>query len=160
MIMIDADDVSKHADNMQADVIAKIIGRLGLEKTMFEASNQNAFEWFIKISKTGMEKVDSSLNLTTAEFGSMRLSFFIVHSLICFFFNPNNQLVHEQGDTWGWFSIVLPCCSLCIFQANWNTYLAELRSQAVAEDMNLHQVIVDHFHNIQAPLEQQIHDEL
>ncbi|KAK2383244.1 Protein HEAT-STRESS-ASSOCIATED 32 [Trifolium repens] len=48
MIMIDADDVSKHADNMRADVIAKIIGRLGLEKTMFEASNHNASEWFIK----------------------------------------------------------------------------------------------------------------
>lgn len=48
MIMIDADDVSKHADNMRADVIAKIIGRLGIEKTMFEASNQSASEWFIK----------------------------------------------------------------------------------------------------------------
>ncbi|KAK7363005.1 hypothetical protein VNO77_05131 [Canavalia gladiata] len=48
MIMIDADDVSKHADNMRADIIAKIIGRLGLEKTMFEASNQRTSEWFIK----------------------------------------------------------------------------------------------------------------
>ncbi|KAJ1380048.1 Aldolase-type TIM barrel [Sesbania bispinosa] len=47
MIMIDADDVCKHADNMRADIIAKIIGRLGLEKTMFEASNQRASEWFI-----------------------------------------------------------------------------------------------------------------
>ncbi|KAL5162729.1 Protein HEAT-STRESS-ASSOCIATED 32 [Glycine soja] len=48
MIMIDADDVSKHADNMRADIIAKIIGRLGIEKTMFEASNQRISEWFIK----------------------------------------------------------------------------------------------------------------
>ncbi|CAJ2678346.1 protein HEAT-STRESS-ASSOCIATED 32 [Trifolium pratense] len=48
MIMIDADDISKHADNMRADVIAKIIGRLGLEKTMFETSNHNASEWLIK----------------------------------------------------------------------------------------------------------------
>lgn len=48
MIMIGADDVSKHADKMRADVIAKIIGRLGLEKTMFEASNQSTSEWFIK----------------------------------------------------------------------------------------------------------------
>ena len=48
MIMIDADDVSKHADNMRADIIAKIIGRLGIEKTMFEASNQRTSEWFIK----------------------------------------------------------------------------------------------------------------
>ncbi|XP_058731063.1 uncharacterized protein LOC131602859 [Vicia villosa] len=37
---------------------------------------------------------------------------------------------------------------------------AEQRPQAIAEDMNLHQVRVDHVHNIQAPLEQQIHDEL
>ncbi|KAK7400438.1 hypothetical protein VNO78_11646 [Psophocarpus tetragonolobus] len=48
MIMIDADDVSKHADNMRGDTIAKIIGRLGLEKTMFEASDQRISEWFIK----------------------------------------------------------------------------------------------------------------
>ncbi|RDX93605.1 Protein HEAT-STRESS-ASSOCIATED 32, partial [Mucuna pruriens] len=48
MIMIDADGVSKHADNMRGDIIAKIIGRLGLEKTMFEASNQKTSEWFIK----------------------------------------------------------------------------------------------------------------
>lgn len=47
MIMIDADDVSKHADSLRADIIAKIIGRLGLEKTMFEASNPRTSEWFI-----------------------------------------------------------------------------------------------------------------
>lgn len=48
MILIDADDVCKQADHMRADIIAKIIGRLGIEKTMFEASNQKASEWFIK----------------------------------------------------------------------------------------------------------------
>ncbi|CAB4275886.1 unnamed protein product [Prunus armeniaca] len=48
MIMIDADDVCKQADSMRADIIAKIIGRLGVEKTMFEASNPRASEWFIK----------------------------------------------------------------------------------------------------------------
>jgi len=48
MIVIDADGVSKHADNMRGDIVAKIIGRLGLEKTMFEASNQRISEWFIK----------------------------------------------------------------------------------------------------------------
>ncbi|KAG6598958.1 Protein HEAT-STRESS-ASSOCIATED 32, partial [Cucurbita argyrosperma subsp. sororia] len=37
MVVIKA-DVSKHADSLRADIIAKIIGRLGLEKTMFEAS--------------------------------------------------------------------------------------------------------------------------
>ncbi|CAJ1963408.1 unnamed protein product [Sphenostylis stenocarpa] len=37
---------------------------------------------------------------------------------------------------------------------------AELRPQAVADDLNLYQVIDDHVHNIEAPLEQRIHDEL
>ncbi|KAI9121293.1 hypothetical protein K1719_008326 [Acacia pycnantha] len=48
MIMIDADDICKHADSMRADIIAKVIGRLGIEKIMFEASNQGTSEWFIK----------------------------------------------------------------------------------------------------------------
>ncbi|GMP72804.1 hypothetical protein CsSME_00030713 [Camellia sinensis var. sinensis] len=48
MIMIDADDVCQYADSVRADIIAKVIGRLGLEKTMFEASNANTSEWFIK----------------------------------------------------------------------------------------------------------------
>ncbi|XP_059661116.1 protein HEAT-STRESS-ASSOCIATED 32-like [Cornus florida] len=47
MIMIDADDVCKQADSVRADIIAKIVGRLGLEKTMFEASNSQTSEWFI-----------------------------------------------------------------------------------------------------------------
>lgn len=37
---------------------------------------------------------------------------------------------------------------------------ADLRPQAVADDMNLHQVRDDHVHNTEAPLEQRIHDEL
>ncbi|WOL17769.1 protein HEAT-STRESS-ASSOCIATED 32 [Canna indica] len=48
MIMIDADDVCKYAESLRADIIAKIIGRLGLEKTMFEASNNKTSEWFVK----------------------------------------------------------------------------------------------------------------
>lgn len=48
MIMMDADDLCRHADSVRADVIAKIIGRLGLEKTMFEASNHQTSEWFVK----------------------------------------------------------------------------------------------------------------
>lgn len=48
MIMIDADDLCKYADVMRTDMIAKIIGRLGLEKTMFESSNSRTSEWFIK----------------------------------------------------------------------------------------------------------------
>ncbi|CAI9087723.1 OLC1v1021869C2 [Oldenlandia corymbosa var. corymbosa] len=48
MIMIDAADVCQQADSVRADIIAKIIGRLGIEKTMFEASNPQTSEWFVK----------------------------------------------------------------------------------------------------------------
>lgn len=48
MITVDADDVCRYADSMRADIIAKIVGRLGLEKTMFEASNPKTSEWFIQ----------------------------------------------------------------------------------------------------------------
>lgn len=48
MIMVDADDVCQQADSVRADTVAKIIGRLGLERTMFEASNPKTSEWFIK----------------------------------------------------------------------------------------------------------------
>ncbi|XP_038690305.1 protein HEAT-STRESS-ASSOCIATED 32 isoform X2 [Tripterygium wilfordii] len=48
VIMIDADDVCKHAESMRSDIIAKVIGRLGLERTMFEASNARTSEWFIR----------------------------------------------------------------------------------------------------------------
>lgn len=47
MIMIDPDDIC-NADAVRADLIAKIVGRLGLEKTMFEASNARTSEWFIQ----------------------------------------------------------------------------------------------------------------
>ncbi|XP_020584414.1 protein HEAT-STRESS-ASSOCIATED 32 [Phalaenopsis equestris] len=48
MIMIDADDVCKYAEDLRTDMIAKIVARLGLEKTMFEASNAKTSEWFVK----------------------------------------------------------------------------------------------------------------
>ncbi|GFP95994.1 phosphosulfolactate synthase [Phtheirospermum japonicum] len=48
MIMIGADGVCRQADSVRADIIAKVVGRLGLEKTMFEASNPKTSEWFIK----------------------------------------------------------------------------------------------------------------
>ncbi|KAF8687377.1 hypothetical protein HU200_043065 [Digitaria exilis] len=48
MIMIDADDVCQRADSLRTDIVAKIVGRLGLEKTMFEASNPNTSEWFVR----------------------------------------------------------------------------------------------------------------
>jgi len=47
MIMIDADDVCQRAESLRTDIIAKIVGRLGLDKTMFEASNPNT-EWFVR----------------------------------------------------------------------------------------------------------------
>lgn len=48
MIMIDADGICQHADSVRADIIAKVIGRLGLAKIMFEASNAKTSEWFIE----------------------------------------------------------------------------------------------------------------
>ncbi|KAL5700224.1 Protein HEAT-STRESS-ASSOCIATED 32 [Ranunculus cassubicifolius] len=48
MIMIDADDVCKYAESLRTDIIAKIVSRLGLEKTMFEASNPKTSEWFVR----------------------------------------------------------------------------------------------------------------
>lgn len=47
MIMIDAQDVSQRAESLRADIIAKIIGRLGVEKTMFEAGDARTSDWFI-----------------------------------------------------------------------------------------------------------------
>lgn len=47
MIMIDADELCRHPGAVRADVIAKIVGRLGLEKTMFEASSPQMSEWFV-----------------------------------------------------------------------------------------------------------------
>lgn len=48
MIMIDAEDICQHAESLRSDVIAKIIGRLGVEKTMFEASDAKTSEWFVR----------------------------------------------------------------------------------------------------------------
>ncbi|XP_057823359.2 protein HEAT-STRESS-ASSOCIATED 32 [Cryptomeria japonica] len=47
LIMIDADGVSTHSESLRTDAIAKIIGRLGLEKTMFEAGSPEMLEWFV-----------------------------------------------------------------------------------------------------------------
>lgn len=48
MIMINADDLCRQAGLLRSDIVAKIVGRLGLEKTMFEASNPKISEWFVK----------------------------------------------------------------------------------------------------------------
>ncbi|KAL8233712.1 hypothetical protein R6Q59_019812 [Mikania micrantha] len=39
MILMDAEDVCNHVDSVRVDIIVKVIGRLGIEKTMFEAPN-------------------------------------------------------------------------------------------------------------------------
>nr|GEW26799.1 protein heat-stress-associated 32 [Tanacetum cinerariifolium] len=48
MISIDAEGVCRFAESIRSDIIAKVIGHLGLKKTMFEASNSKTSEWFIK----------------------------------------------------------------------------------------------------------------
>nr|GEZ26417.1 protein heat-stress-associated 32 [Tanacetum cinerariifolium] len=45
MISIDAEGVWRFAESVRSDIIAKVIGRLGLEKTMFEGSNSKTAEW-------------------------------------------------------------------------------------------------------------------
>ncbi|KAJ8437878.1 hypothetical protein Cgig2_031394 [Carnegiea gigantea] len=62
MIVIDAEDICQHAESLRSDVIAKIIGRLGVEKTMFEACDAKTSEWFIrqcgpKISSSTLSEV-------------------------------------------------------------------------------------------------------
>nr|GEZ16887.1 protein heat-stress-associated 32 [Tanacetum cinerariifolium] len=48
MISIDPEGICRFAESVRSDIIAKVIGCLGLEKTMFEASNSKTSEWFIK----------------------------------------------------------------------------------------------------------------
>eukprot|EP00252_Welwitschia_mirabilis_P001672 TRINITY_DN1158_c0_g1_i1.p1 TRINITY_DN1158_c0_g1~~TRINITY_DN1158_c0_g1_i1.p1 ORF type:complete len:287 (+),score=44.34 TRINITY_DN1158_c0_g1_i1:237-1097(+) len=48
MILIDADGLCDRAESLRTDAVAKIIGRLGLEKTMFEAAYPETFEWFVR----------------------------------------------------------------------------------------------------------------
>ncbi|XP_031501350.1 protein HEAT-STRESS-ASSOCIATED 32 [Nymphaea colorata] len=48
MIMIDADGVCEYFNSLRADIISKIVGRLGLERTMFEASTPGTSEWFVE----------------------------------------------------------------------------------------------------------------
>nr|GEW29511.1 hypothetical protein [Tanacetum cinerariifolium] len=48
MISIDVEGICRFVDSVRSDIIAKVIGRLGLEKTMFEASNSKTSKWFIK----------------------------------------------------------------------------------------------------------------
>lgn len=48
MIMIESEGITENVSTWRTDVVAKIIERLGLEKTMFEAADPKVFEWYIK----------------------------------------------------------------------------------------------------------------
>ena len=40
--------ITENVETWRTDVVAKIIGQLGLEKVMFEAADPKVFEWYIK----------------------------------------------------------------------------------------------------------------
>lgn len=48
MIMIESEGITESVRTWRTDVISKIIGELGLEKTMFEAAEPDVFGWYIK----------------------------------------------------------------------------------------------------------------
>lgn len=48
MIMIESEGITENVETWRTDVVAKIIGQLGLEKVMFEAADPKVFEWYIK----------------------------------------------------------------------------------------------------------------
>jgi protein transport protein SEC20 len=106
---------------------------------------------------------------------SIGLSFFIVHLLCLVFLNPNiNSYMNGviRGVGFLLFSlavlyVVSKRIGILTLQRKVTGAIkagmvgqAVQRPQAVADDLNLHQVRVDHVHNIEAPLQQQIHDEL
>jgi phosphosulfolactate synthase (CoM biosynthesis protein A) len=48
MIMIESEGITENVKTWRTDVPARIIGRLGLEKVMFEAADPEVFTWYIK----------------------------------------------------------------------------------------------------------------
>lgn len=48
MIMIESDGLTQNVPSWRTDVLAEIVGRLGLERIMFEADEPNILEWFIR----------------------------------------------------------------------------------------------------------------
>lgn len=48
IIMIESEGITENVETWRTDVVAKIIGQLGLEKVMFEAAEPKVFEWYIK----------------------------------------------------------------------------------------------------------------
>ncbi|KAL3697464.1 hypothetical protein R1sor_011540 [Riccia sorocarpa] len=47
MIMVEAQGLTGGSTPWRTDILADIIGRLGLERTMFEAHDPNVIEWFL-----------------------------------------------------------------------------------------------------------------
>nr|GEW91712.1 protein heat-stress-associated 32 [Tanacetum cinerariifolium] len=57
MISIDAEGVWRFAEFVRLDIIAKVIGHLGLEKTMFEGSNSKTSEWLLEVSTSASKNL-------------------------------------------------------------------------------------------------------
>ena len=48
MIMVESEGITESVRQWRTDVIARFIGGLGLEKTMFEAAEPGVFDWYVK----------------------------------------------------------------------------------------------------------------
>jgi len=48
MIMIESEGITENVKKWRTDVVAKIIGSLGIEKVMFEAADPEVFSWYVK----------------------------------------------------------------------------------------------------------------
>ena len=48
MIMIESEGITENVTHWRTDVVARIIGELGLEQVMFEAADPPVFQWYIK----------------------------------------------------------------------------------------------------------------
>jgi phosphosulfolactate synthase (CoM biosynthesis protein A) len=48
MIMIESEGITENVTTWRTDVVAKIVGALGLEQVMFEAADPEVFAWYIK----------------------------------------------------------------------------------------------------------------
>jgi phosphosulfolactate synthase (CoM biosynthesis protein A) len=48
LVMIESEGITECVKSWRTDVVAAIVGALGLEKVMFEAADPAVFEWYIK----------------------------------------------------------------------------------------------------------------
>lgn len=91
MIMINADDLCRQAGLLRSDIVAKIVGRLGLEKTMFEASNPKISEWFVKRYGPKVLSFSEQIYLRSYIAQWRRFNYFI-----CWSFQVNLIVDHSQ----------------------------------------------------------------